>query len=60
MPAKNDLPANLKTALAGLPPSHRREYMEWIDAAKKPETRQRRMARAVTMISSRRNKQRGR
>ncbi len=34
-----------------LPPSHQREYMKWIEEAKKPETRQRRIeetARKVT------------
>ncbi|HXG57831.1 MAG TPA: YdeI/OmpD-associated family protein, partial [Thermoanaerobaculia bacterium] len=33
--------------------SHQREYVEAIEEAKKPETRARRVARAVEMIASR-------
>jgi Bacteriocin-protection, YdeI or OmpD-Associated len=33
-----------------LPPSHQREYAEWITSAKKPETRDRRVAEAVRML----------
>jgi uncharacterized protein YdeI (YjbR/CyaY-like superfamily) len=29
-------------AFAALPPSHRREYIDWIISAKRPETRMRR------------------
>lgn len=32
-------------------PSHRREYVEWIEEAKKPETRARRIAQAVEWIA---------
>jgi len=38
-------------ALAALPPSHQREYIEWIISARLPETRMRRVeetARRVT------------
>lgn len=35
----------------GLSYSHRREYVEWIEEATRPETRQRRIAKAVTMLS---------
>ena len=31
-------------------PSHRKEYVSWIESAKKDETRQRRVAKAVEMI----------
>lgn len=34
-----------------LPPSHQREYLEWIAEAKKPETRAKRVATTVTWLS---------
>jgi hypothetical protein len=34
-----------------LPPSHQREYAEWITSAKKAETRDRRVAEAVKMLA---------
>jgi uncharacterized protein YdeI (YjbR/CyaY-like superfamily) len=34
------------------PPSHRREYVEWVDSAKTAETRQRRIATAIAWISA--------
>ena len=43
-----------KTAQAtfeGFSPSHRREYVEWITEAKTEETRQRRIAQAVEMMT---------
>lgn len=33
-----------------MPPSHRRQYIDWIASAKKPETRERRAARALDML----------
>jgi uncharacterized protein YdeI (YjbR/CyaY-like superfamily) len=33
-----------------LPPSHRREYVTWIDEAKKPETRQRRIEQTIERL----------
>lgn len=33
-----------------LPPSHRREYAEWVAEAKKPETRARRVKQAIVML----------
>jgi len=33
-----------------LPPSHRRQYLAWIDSAKMEETRQRRLQKAVEML----------
>lgn len=30
--------------------SHRREYIDWIEGARKPETRQRRIQQALEMI----------
>jgi len=32
--------------------AHRREYLKWIDEAKKPETRQKRIEKAVQMIAA--------
>ena len=33
-----------------LPSSHRREYLEWINDAKRPETRRRRIDKAIRML----------
>lgn len=56
------VPAELKKALAKsararacfaeLPPSHRRNYVEWITEAKRPETRARRLAAAVASLAA--------
>jgi hypothetical protein len=43
--------AKAKAAFDGLSPSHRREYVEWIVEAKRPETRQRRIATAIEWIA---------
>lgn len=40
-----------QTAFAKLPPSHRREHIEAIEEAKKPETRSRRIAKAIDMLT---------
>ncbi|KAA0217307.1 MAG: DUF1905 domain-containing protein [Leptolyngbya sp. PLA3] len=32
--------------------THQREYVQWIEDAKKPETRERRIAKAVTMLAA--------
>ena len=39
-------------AFTAFPPSHKREYVEWIDSAKTDETRQRRIATALGWIAS--------
>ncbi len=54
------VPADLQAALAGDPEakaafarlsfSHRREYAEWVKQAKRPETRQRRIAATVERV----------
>lgn len=54
------LPSDFRAALAknkkavaafeAFPPSHQREYIEWIDGAKREETRSRRIATAVEWI----------
>jgi uncharacterized protein YdeI (YjbR/CyaY-like superfamily) len=40
-----------KLAFAAFPPSHKREYAEWVADAKRPETRERRVKAAVEMIA---------
>jgi len=40
-----------KAALEGFAPSHRREYVEWISEAKRPETRDKRIAQAIEWLA---------
>lgn len=40
-----------KAALEGFAPSHRREYVEWIAEAKRPETRDKRIAQAIAQLA---------
>ena len=59
--ADQPLPADLARALRGrppagaachrLPPGRRREYLTWLDEVKRPETRARRLRRAVETSS---------
>ncbi|MCA9489903.1 MAG: YdeI/OmpD-associated family protein [Myxococcales bacterium] len=37
---------------AALPPSHRREHVRYVDEAKKPETRARRIAKTVDSLTT--------
>jgi uncharacterized protein YdeI (YjbR/CyaY-like superfamily) len=62
-----DVPPDLITALqqAGLADffrdcteAHRREYVQWIVGAKRPETRARRIAQAAKMIAAKRKAER--
>lgn len=63
-PREPEVPAELSHAFAaqplvqeawnGLSPSCRREYAQWIAEAKKPETRNARIAKALPMIAERR------
>lgn len=56
------MPADLRSALAavapakaqwsGLTPIARRDFIRWIDAAKQPETRKRRIERACDMLAT--------
>lgn len=39
-----------RAAYDRLPPRHRHEYLEWIDDAKRPGTRRRRIAKTVEML----------
>jgi uncharacterized protein YdeI (YjbR/CyaY-like superfamily) len=55
------VPAELEAALAknkkavatweAFPPSHRREYIQWIDEAKRPETKEKRVAQTVEWVA---------
>lgn len=40
-----------KTTLEAFAPSHRREYLEWINEAKRPETRDKRIAQAIEWLN---------
>jgi uncharacterized protein YdeI (YjbR/CyaY-like superfamily) len=40
-----------KATLEAFAPSHRREYVEWISEAKRPETRDKRIAQAIAWLS---------
>lgn len=40
-----------KARFAALPPSHQREYADWVGSAKRGETRRRRAAQAVERLS---------
>lgn len=50
--------AGLRDYFSGLAPSHQREYLKWIEEAKKAETRRRRMARALTMMAEKNRQKR--
>lgn len=59
-PAELEVPADLAAALAdepaaqaffdGLAPSHRKEYVRWVEEPKKPETRAGRVEKAVALL----------
>ena len=65
-PREVEVPVDLADALAGAPDaadffaglsySHQRAYVLWIEGAKKPETRGRRVAKALEMLSERRSR----
>ena len=44
--------AGLETFFTACTPAHRREYLKWIGEAKKPATRDARIAQAVKMIAA--------
>ena len=52
--------ANLVDYFDGCTDSHRRQYQEWIDEAKKPETRQKRISEAAKMIGDKARAEGGR
>lgn len=39
-----------------LPASHQREYLSWINDAKKPETQQKRINKMLDMLKSKKNR----
>jgi uncharacterized protein YdeI (YjbR/CyaY-like superfamily) len=41
-----------KRAFDGLAYTHRKEYVQWVESAKKPETRARRVADAVARVAA--------
>lgn len=45
-----DAAPDAKAAFEALPPSHRREYVQWVAEAKKPETRVSRAEKAVQRL----------
>jgi hypothetical protein len=45
-----DADAKAKAAFAGMSYTHRREYVEWVQEAKRPETRARRIAGTVERV----------
>jgi hypothetical protein len=61
-PRKVDVPADLAAALAVAPKAqaafdklsftHQREYVEWVEEAKRPETRERRIAATVERLAA--------
>lgn len=60
--SETPLPADLAAVLNGNPvagaafarmaPSHRREFVAWLDETKNPDTRQRRLARVLEMLAA--------
>jgi uncharacterized protein YdeI (YjbR/CyaY-like superfamily) len=44
--------SNIQSVFESLPPSHRREYLKWIEEAKKPETRASRIQKMCQMLQS--------
>jgi uncharacterized protein YdeI (YjbR/CyaY-like superfamily) len=59
-----EIPEDLLQALSAVPdleqmflrypPSHKKEYLKWIEEAKRPETRQRRIEQAVKQLQEKR------
>ena len=60
MASDTDIPKDIMDALAqsgvagffgSCTPAHRREYLKWIGAAKRPETRAARIAKSITRLA---------
>ena len=51
--------AGLADFFAGCTAAHRREYLQWIGEAKKPETRTARSQKAVKMLAAKRAQESG-
>ena len=43
--------AAARATFEGFPPSHQREYVEWLDEAKRGETRAKRLAQAIEWLA---------
>lgn len=61
-PVPNDLASALAHAgltefFSGCTPAHKREYLKWIEEAKRPETRQSRIEHSIVMLAQRRSKE---
>jgi uncharacterized protein YdeI (YjbR/CyaY-like superfamily) len=50
----------LTEVFSSYPVSHRQEYLKWITGAKRPETRKRRIQKALRMLSDKRAEKTGR
>ena len=46
--------AGLHEYFMSLPPSHQQEYLKWINAAKKPDTKTKRIAKMVELLKAKR------
>jgi uncharacterized protein YdeI (YjbR/CyaY-like superfamily) len=44
--------AGLAERFAALPPSHQREYLRWVNEAKRPETRAKRLVKMCQMLAA--------
>lgn len=42
--------AGARAAFDAMPPSHQRRYCDWIDEARKPETRAKRVEKSLVMM----------
>ena len=43
--------ASAKSYFESIAPSHKKAYLQWIESAKQPETRKRRIIKAISMLS---------
>jgi uncharacterized protein YdeI (YjbR/CyaY-like superfamily) len=50
------LGANLRRVFAAMAPSHRREWLEFVSAARRPETRGRRVEKLVRAMKERQSR----
>jgi uncharacterized protein YdeI (YjbR/CyaY-like superfamily) len=52
--------AGLADFFSGCTAAHQKEYLKWIDEAKRPETRRRRIAQAMQMLAAKKAEENGR
>lgn len=48
--------SSLEQYFLSMAPSHQKEYLQWIASAKKPETREKRIAKMLVMLDSKKSK----